>query len=166
MKIFKSLILTAAAMAVAQTAAAAPAASYLTQQDLQTGVAAAPADANLFVKTLQATDTQHAHFSFDIMRRLKGEGRGLLHSVVTEIYEIKEGGGTLLTGGSLTNPKPMRRSPDTATIGPSLEGTAIAGGQSRHVKAGDIVIIPPGTPHMFTALDGKVVYLVIRVEPH
>ena len=39
------------------------------------------------------------------------------------------------------------------------------GGESRQVKPGDIVIIPAGTPHSFSALDGPISYLVYRFEP-
>jgi quercetin dioxygenase-like cupin family protein len=35
----------------------------------------------------------------------------------------------------------------------------------RRSNAGDVVIIPPNTPHWWSSLDGRVVYLVVRVHP-
>ena len=34
-----------------------------------------------------------------------------------------------------------------------------------HVGAGDVVVMPAGVPHMFTAVDSSIAYLVIRVDP-
>jgi quercetin dioxygenase-like cupin family protein len=48
-----------------------------------------------------------------------------------------------------------------------IEGAAVlvTGGTSRRIKAGDVVIIPPNTPHWWSSLEGKIVYLVVRVDP-
>ena len=102
--------------------------------------------------------------SVDANRRSRPESRSLIHDRVTEIYQISQGGGTLLTGGRLVNAKPMTMAAGSS-IGPSREGTAIQGGSSRHVGVGDFIVIPAGTPHMFTALDGSIVYTVIRIDP-
>lgn len=50
--------------------------------------------------------------------------------------------------------------------GPGESGTAIQGGTSQRVKAGDIVVIPAGTPHWFSAIEGSISYLVVRVDPN
>ena len=39
------------------------------------------------------------------------------------------------------------------------------GGTPRRVGPGDIIIIPAGTPHSFSELDGPISYLVFRFEP-
>jgi mannose-6-phosphate isomerase-like protein (cupin superfamily) len=39
------------------------------------------------------------------------------------------------------------------------------GGESRRVKPKDVIIVPAGTPHRFSELDGPIVYLVYRFEP-
>ena len=46
----------------------------------------------------------------------------------------------------------------------SQTGTRI-GGEARRVKPGDIIIVPAGTPHSFSELDGPISYLVYRFEP-
>src|SRR6202040_4370476 len=43
--------------------------------------------------------------SLAMLRRTKAEASALIHDYVTEIYEIVEGSGTLVTGGSLEDPK-------------------------------------------------------------
>src|SRR5260370_14412762 len=49
--------------------------------------------------------------------------------------------------------------------GPGASGTAIQGGVSRRIKAGDVVIIPAGVPHWFIQIEGSITYLVVRVDP-
>lgn len=41
----------------------------------------------------------------------------------------------------------------------------MSGGTTRAVKAGDVIMIPPGVPHRFLSLDGFVTYMVVRVNP-
>ena len=100
--------------------------------------------------------------SLAVLRRTKAETSALIHNRVTEIYQIVEGSGTLVTGGSLENP--------TATdltrlnAGPSQTGVH-KGGDSRKVGPKDVIIVPAGMPHRFSELDGPIVYLVYRFEP-
>jgi hypothetical protein len=47
------------------------------------------------------------------------------------------------------------------------EGTKILNGKSRQVGPGDMFIIPPDTPHTFTEITtDRIVYMVVRVDPH
>ncbi|MGD1098158.1 MAG: hypothetical protein ABSB35_39990 [Bryobacteraceae bacterium] len=92
----------------------------------------------------------------------------LEHSEVTEVYQIVSGNGTFVTGGTLDNPKAS--APDSQIVkvldGPSTTGGPIRNGVSRKVGPGDMIIIPPNTPHGFTEIDDQVVYTVVRVDPH
>jgi hypothetical protein len=104
----------------------------------------------------------------DVLRRDTPDEGPVIHTVVTEIYTIVEGGGDFATGGTLVDPHPMMmngKPSNPASIGPSLKGSAIAGGTSHHVGPGDVIMIPPNVPHGFTHLDGHVVYTVVRVNP-
>lgn len=78
---------------------------------------------------------------------------------VTEIYYILAGTGTLVTGGTLPNPKPLR--PGSTTF----QSNRIEGGVSRKVAPGDVVIIPGRTPHWFSSQDGDLRYLIFRPDP-
>ena len=96
------------------------------------------------------------------LRRVKPEASALIHDYVTETYYIMSGSGTFVTGGSLGGAKPTDLS--NVNAGMSQTGTRI-GGEARRVKPGDIVIVPAGTPHSFSELDGPIEYLVYRFEP-
>jgi mannose-6-phosphate isomerase-like protein (cupin superfamily) len=72
------------------------------------------------------------------------------------------GSGTFVTGGSLGGAKPTDL--NNVNAGMSQTGTRI-GGESHRVKPGDIIIVPAGTPHSFSELDGPIEYLVYRFEP-
>jgi hypothetical protein len=76
-----------------------------------------------------------------------------------------EGSGTLVTGGTIVNPE--RRGPEHPSIklnGPSVNGTALENGESHRVGPGDVVVIPAGVGHWFSAIDGSIRYLVVRVD--
>jgi len=79
-----------------------------------------------------------------------------------EAYVVISGSGTFVTGGSLGGAKPTDL--NNVNAGMSQTGTRI-GGEARRVKPGDIVIVPAGTPHSFSELDGPIEYLVYRFEP-
>jgi mannose-6-phosphate isomerase-like protein (cupin superfamily) len=79
------------------------------------------------------------------------------HANMTEIWYITEGTGTVTTGGSFLNP--------TQAAGGDVRGT-IQNGVSQRVTVGDVIVIPPGTPHTFSALETPLlVFLNIRVTP-
>ncbi len=99
----------------------------------------------------------------------KATPNGIEHSQITEIYHVMEGNATLVTGGTIENPR--ESSPESQVVkvlnGPSSGGGAIQGGVSRKIGPGDVVIIPPNTPHWFSEITSdQIVYLVVRVDPH
>jgi mannose-6-phosphate isomerase-like protein (cupin superfamily) len=119
---------------------------------------------NVVDQPVKAADVPGGHkASLALLRRTRPETSALIHKRVTEIYQITEGSGTIVTGGSLEN------ATDTdltrLNAGPSQTG-AHKGGESRHVGPRDVIIVPAGTPHRFSQLDGpEIVYLVYRFEP-
>ncbi|HLK50241.1 MAG TPA: cupin domain-containing protein, partial [Bryobacteraceae bacterium] len=78
---------------------------------------------------------------------------------VTEIYYILQGSGTLVTGGTIPDPKPL--APGSTT----LQGKHIEGGVSRTVSPGDVIVIPGYTPHWFRSQQGDLRYLIFRPDP-
>ena len=95
-------------------------------------------------------------------------GGALEHEYVTEVYHIISGSGTYVTGGTIDNPKEAAADNELVTLldGPSLSGGVVKGGVSRHVGPGDVIIIPPNTPHWFSDIESdKVEYLVVRIDP-
>jgi len=119
---------------------------------------------NVVDQPVKAADVPGGHkASLALLRRTKAETSALIHKRVTEIYQISEGSGTIVTGGSLENPTDTDLT--RLNAGPSQTGTH-KGGEARHVGPKDIIIVPAGTPHRFSQLDGpEIVYLVYRFEP-
>ena len=91
----------------------------------------------------------------------------IVHDLVTEVYQIIEGKGILLIGGTLDSAiKIPANSPIVLKItGPSSSGNHILGGTQYEVGPGDIVVIPPNTPHGFIKLKtNTIVYTLIRID--
>ena len=80
-----------------------------------------------------------------------------LHETEAELFYVVDGSATLVTGGTLTN--------ETRTNAANLTGSGIEGGVSRHVAKGDFIMVPEGTPHWFSAIDGTVVLMSLHL-PH
>jgi mannose-6-phosphate isomerase-like protein (cupin superfamily) len=111
---------------------------------------------------IKASDVPGGKASVAMLHRVKPEASALIHDHVTETYYILSGAGTIVTGGSLGDAKPYDLT--RVNAGMSQQGTR-QGGESRRVGPGDIIIIPAGTPHSFSELDGPITYLVYRFEP-
>jgi mannose-6-phosphate isomerase-like protein (cupin superfamily) len=97
----------------------------------------------------------------------KAKQTAISHSEITEIYYVIDGAGTFVTGGSMTNPTqaPAEGNTVKVLVGPSATGATIAGGQSRRIGPGDVIIVPPGVAHWFSAIEKDLDYLVFRVDP-
>jgi mannose-6-phosphate isomerase-like protein (cupin superfamily) len=107
-----------------------------------------------------------------VVHRAKTAGRdiagGVEHSQITEVYHVISGNGTLVTGGTIQNAKEVPADSTTVTVlnGPSTNGGPVMKGVSRKLAPGDVVIIPPNTPHWFSEITtDQIVYLVVRMDP-
>jgi mannose-6-phosphate isomerase-like protein (cupin superfamily) len=117
---------------------------------------------NVVDQPIKSADVLGGKASVAMLHRTKPEASSLIHETVTETYYIVSGSGTIVSGGRLGDPKPTDLT--RVNAGMSQTGTRI-GGESRKVKPGDIIIIPAGTPHGFSELDGPISYLVYRFGP-
>jgi len=111
--------------------------------------------------------------SIGVVHRARREasqpGGAIEHSQITEVYHVISGNGTLVTGGTIANPTESEPTSQVVTVlnGPSTGGSGVQGGVTRQVGPGDVVIIPPNTPHWFKEITSdQIVYLVVRVDPH
>jgi mannose-6-phosphate isomerase-like protein (cupin superfamily) len=92
----------------------------------------------------------------------------IIHHNQTETYIIVEGGGTLVTGGAIMNPREIAADSEAYKVlnGPSANGTVRnSDAQVRTVKPGDIVIIPPDVCHGWRGITDHVNYLSVRPDP-
>ena len=80
------------------------------------------------------------------LHRAKAEAGALIHNKATETYYIVKGSGTLVTGGSLGEAKPIDLTRVNAGMG--MQGTR-QGGEGRRVNPGDIIMIPGGDGAQF-----------------
>jgi mannose-6-phosphate isomerase-like protein (cupin superfamily) len=94
-------------------------------------------------------------FSVNV-RHIAGAETALQHAKIAEVWVVREGSGTVATGGTLTDAKP-------GTTAGDLTGSGIRGGIERSIKTGDLVFIPPGVPHGIKESKG-ITYLNIRFE--
>ena len=89
------------------------------------------------------------------------------HDLVSEVYHVIEGSATLVLGPDLVGKK--RRPADLETVrlfnGPGNNSSSIRNGVAYELKTGDVVVIPAGTGHWFTAIDDHITYLMIRIDP-
>jgi mannose-6-phosphate isomerase-like protein (cupin superfamily) len=94
----------------------------------------------------------HDQYRINIVRRGQPAG-AIAHAVGTELHYIVDGGGTLVTGGTIVRP---------ATGAPAGMLARIEGGVTRRVVKGDVVLIPENTPHWYSEVDGAIAYLEVR----
>ena len=89
------------------------------------------------------------------------------HDLVSEVYHVISGAGTIELGPDLVGKE--RRNPNDNTVrllnGPGNNAKAIRNGQLHDLKQGDVVVIPAGTGHRFTKIDDHITYLMIRIDP-
>jgi hypothetical protein len=92
---------------------------------------------------------------------------GIAHHNQTETYIIVSGTGTLVTGGTMIDPKEISKDSTAYKLlnGPSVNGTVKDGYYARVVGPGDIVIIPPDVFHGWVKIADHVDYLSVRPDP-
>ena len=79
-----------------------------------------------------------------------------VHELDADIIYVLEGSATFVTGGTVEGGK--------TTAPNEIRGTAIAGGDARRIAKGDVLIVPPGTPHWFQDVKGPLNYYVVKVR--
>ena len=161
--ITRMLILLALVMGLVAAEQQAVSGTFISAEEIATTVKQSTAN-NVVDQPVKATEVPGGHkASLAVLRRTKAETSALIHNRVTEIYQVMEGSGTLVTGGSLEGATPTDLT--RLNAGPSQTGTH-KGGEAKHVGPKDVIIIPAGMPHRFSQLDGPAItYLVYRFEP-
>ncbi len=122
-----------------------PPALYTAGTDIASAMATAvEARPSMAASRIEISD----HYRINLIRRTEAAG-AIVHRPGTALRCVTDGAGTLVTGGILVRP---------AGGG---QGN-IEGGLARHVTKGDAILIPEGTPHQYTAVEGSITYLEVR----
>jgi glc operon protein GlcG len=86
--------------------------------------------------------------------RREAPGMAEVHDWETDVMYVLEGSATVVTGGTVVDPKVVEPG--------QIRGPVIEGGESRRVTKGDVVVIPAGTPHWFKDVQGPMTYFVVK----
>jgi glc operon protein GlcG len=94
-----------------------------------------------------------AGYKVHASRRIE-PGQAEIHTLDTDVIYVVDGSATLVTGGKAV---------DAKDIAPNeIRGTKIEGGEAHQIAKGDVIIIPNGVPHQFTAVTGELHYFVCK----
>lgn len=88
--------------------------------------------------------------------RREKAGVAEVHLKDADIIYVQEGAATLVTGGTVVDPKNV-----TAD---EVRGAEISGGETRQISKGDVIIVPAGTPHWFKEVPGPMTYYVVKAR--
>ena len=144
--------------------------TYLSEGEIKEYVAKAMKE-RLIDQQIRDVEIGKAHVGVGVVYRGKldkpGTNSVAEHDLVSEVYHIIEGSATLVTGPDLVGMK--RRPADLETVrlfnGPGNNAASIRNGVTHELKAGDVIVIPAGTGHLFTKIDDHITYLMVRIDP-
>jgi mannose-6-phosphate isomerase-like protein (cupin superfamily) len=125
----------------------------LAGSDVVTHIPAKDIEAKL--ATPPARLAQAGNYTVMTMRRT-GPGQAEWHEKDTDVVYVIDGAATLVTGGTM---------PDSKTTEPGEKrSSTIKDGKSQRIAKGDVLTIPNGVPHWFSAVEGSVTYFVVKVR--
>lgn len=145
-------------------------ATYIGNEEVQAYLKRAQGSAVLD-QQVRAVDIGKSHVAIGLVHRGRVTAPAAAsvaeHDLVSEVYHIIEGTGTLMTGPELVSP--VRRPADNQAVrelnGPGNNAQSIRNGVTHQMKAGDVIVIPAGTGHWWTRIDDHITYLMVRVDP-
>jgi mannose-6-phosphate isomerase-like protein (cupin superfamily) len=161
------LLVVSQAVMSSQSSAPPRSATDVTNADVRATIKLAPPD-GILDQQIRVVDMGKYNIAVGVLHRSAKPARqgAIDHSQVTEVYHIIEGSGTFVTGGTIADARPVAADNVITTIlvGPSTTGASIQGGQSRKIGPGDVIVIPPGVAHWFSAIESDMNYLVVRID--
>jgi uncharacterized protein GlcG (DUF336 family) len=94
-------------------------------------------------------------YKLDAGRRVE-PGEVEFHARVVDVMHVVQGTATVVTGGTML---------DAREVAPGeLRARAVDGGTAHELSEGDVLAIPSGVPHQFTAVSDPFLYFVVKVE--
>jgi mannose-6-phosphate isomerase-like protein (cupin superfamily) len=142
--------------AAAQPMPAAAIKTFTSSGEVQQLIAKAKADrkgdAPITVEPILSLAPYHANLEYRPIA-----GPAALHDIEDELIVVIEGAGTFSMGGQMVNP--TRPNPANQAA------AAISGGTDTAIAKGDFLMVPHGTPHQFTAVNGAPLVLMTLHMP-
>jgi mannose-6-phosphate isomerase-like protein (cupin superfamily) len=115
-------------------------------------------------ETLYAPDYGEHNYSVKTSRREKPLVAEM-HMTYTDVLYIVKGSATIITGGKLADDITPATYPNGKPFSKDEHwGSSIVGGESRHLSAGDVIIIPNGVPHWFSQIDSSFWFFNVKVR--
>src|SRR5437899_3583371 len=94
-----------------------------------------------------------AGYKVHASRRIE-PGQAEIHTLDTDVVYVVDGSASLVTGGKAI---------DAKEVAPNeVKGTKIEGGEQHHITKGEVIVIPNGVPHQFTAVTDELHYFVCK----
>ena len=138
----------------AQQKAPAPLITYFSHEKVDasfTQALASTGSRDLFARKDRQGRTWTVHSN---SRGKSDEGALHSHEDWTGVVVIMSGAATFITPGTASPTQAAKATPEG--------GRLIGAGESHRVGAGDVVIIPPGAPHMYKNIEEPFRYLVVQ----
>jgi mannose-6-phosphate isomerase-like protein (cupin superfamily) len=145
-------------------------ATYISNEELQAYLQRAIAK-NLIDQQVRSVDAGKSGIAVGMVHRTKLDAAQpnsvAEHDHVSEVYHIISGSATLVTGPDLVGAQPRPATNENVRLlnGPGSNAASIRNGVTHQLKAGDAIIIPAGTGHLFTKIDDQITYIMIRIDP-
>jgi glc operon protein GlcG len=113
--------------------------------------------ADAFAKGAVLFENPEVNYQIHTSQRTQ-TGQAEVHTRDTDLIRVVAGEATFVTGGTVVSPKPIAAD--------EIRGSEIAGGETRQLRVGDVIIVPHGVPHWFKAVNGTFQYYTIKVRDY
>jgi mannose-6-phosphate isomerase-like protein (cupin superfamily) len=143
--------------ALAQQAAAPTATVFMSDKDIMALVDKAKADRKGEAPVTAEPILLLTPYRAQLEYRPIGAGAAV-HTQDAELMVVLQGAGNIITGGTLVDGKQVNAY--------NMSGPSIAGGEDHNVVKGDMILIPPNTPHQVTPSGGAPIVLMTMHVPY
>jgi mannose-6-phosphate isomerase-like protein (cupin superfamily) len=152
-----AFLATTASGALAQQAATPPATVFMSDKDIMALVDKAKADRKGEAPVTAEPILLLAPYRAQLEYRPISAGAAV-HTEDAELMVVLQGTGNIITGGKLVDEKQVNAY--------NMSGPSIAGGQDHNVVKGDMILIPPNTPHQVMPSGGAPIVLMTMHVPY
>jgi mannose-6-phosphate isomerase-like protein (cupin superfamily) len=152
-----AFLATTASGALAQQAAAPLATVFMSDKDIMALVDKAKADRKGEASVTAEPILLLAPYRAQLEYR-PGNAPAAVHTEDAELMVVLQGAGNIITGGKLVDGKQVNAY--------NMSGPSIAGGQDHNVVKGDMILIPPNTPHQVMPSGGAPIVLMTMHVPY